>query len=337
MKPQKFFYPILEALDQGCAMRVFWAFGLRCIGVLFALGGIYAFIEILRLSFKAQSGEYIVGGLLFGIAVLGTTALVIQVFFYRARCIDDLPDSRFTVIPIFSIIVRTIGEAYAIVASIIAIGGCLFLWIAKGNPLYLIPGLRAFLPSSPAEATFLGGLVFAGILLPVALAVLMLAYFISESIVVLADIATNMRILRDNWVPEESSAEAPEPLAPSIAPAPRRAGSAKNVQRQHAEHAQDAASPYYAEVNDQYAAELLRQPYQPSPHPAAMPAPVLRQEQYREPLPQLVQQAQQVQQPQTPPPPRELRRKIRIVQRCRNCAAELAPGHTNCRACGAPV
>jgi len=347
MEPQKFFYPVLEALDEGRLWRTVWAVGLRCVGVLIGALGIYAFVELLRQSFQAQATEYTIAGLLLGLALLATAAMILQVFFYRAACIRNLPKSPFTVIPIFSIMLRTAGEVYAILASAVGISGCLFLWISRQNPLYYLLGFRGWLPSVSAEGTFLGGLVFGLTLLLVALVVLILSYFLAESIVVLADIATNMRVLNDRFAPGiVPSGPAPNrPPLPSTGPVqesryqtaqappvPTRGGEWGNnrgygpeaaaLDSQYSRRAPEPAVDTFSGRPAASFAPMSAQPVTRSAPPPPSPAPVYPEARLS-----------------APPAPRVPRSKVRIVQvqRCRQCNAEIAPGTVHCYHCGLAV
>jgi hypothetical protein len=343
MEPQKFFYPVLAALDEGSPMRTAWAIVLRCAGVLIALGGTYAFVEVLRLSFQAPKAEIAIAGLVLAIGILAAVAMILQVFFYRAACIRDLPASRFTVIPIFSLMLRTAGEVYAALAGVTGIAGCLFLWLAGQNPLIMLGEFGALLPGRSVEGTFLGGLIFAFTLLITAIVVLILAYFFAESIVVLADIATNMNILTHHWVPGTQS----PPINP-VAPVQQRKQSRDQVYSRGKVDAQPSYGGYAPQQATQEFNEPVRQEpvvQRQAPAPAhAVEAPQPAAPDYDAP-PQTwpAQQSQApppappIQQNQAPPAARETRSRVRIVQRCRSCGAELSAGTNSCPNCGTAI
>ena len=71
------------------------------------------------------------GGILFAIIILGTTACVAQIYWYRAGSVAALEHSSgYTVIPIFSILSRAGGEAAATGLGGIGVGACIFLWLS---------------------------------------------------------------------------------------------------------------------------------------------------------------------------------------------------------------
>jgi hypothetical protein len=347
---QKFFYPVLESLDEGGVMRTIGAIGLRCVGVLVALGGLLGLVEVLRFSFQANAAEITLAGLVLGLAILGAVAIILQIFFYRADCIRDLPTSRFTVIPIFSIMVRTAGEVYAALTSVIGVAGCLALWLAGRSVLPMLGAFGLLLLSNPSDSSFLGGLAFAFTVLVVAMVVLILSYFFAESIVVLADIATNMNVLTHHWVPETHS-----PSSIPAAPVPQRKQAREQVYSSAPMNAQQSYENYAKQsVEQSYTGRSWRNPESGAPEPPIFnqsppaPAPVSEpprqaaptnvappqsrpEQQYQAPV--APQQSQS--QGQAPTAPREPRTRIRIVQRCRNCGAELASGSASCPSCGA--
>jgi len=187
-----FFYPVLNALNDGKLIRSLVGVALRILAALWILAGIYLLIEMLKIAFRLEN-EGTIGGLLFAVIFVGTVLSVAQIFWYRAGSVDDLRDSPFTVIPIVSILLRTLGESYATLGAAIGVGGCLFIWFAKNNPMWLLGGLGGLLPRSSPEMTFLGGLsflVYAGL---TSFMALILFYFLAESSLVLVEIAQQTR------------------------------------------------------------------------------------------------------------------------------------------------
>jgi hypothetical protein len=190
----RFTHPILDALNDGRIIRQGVAQALRILGVLAAVGGVYLLVVVLKASFQLTT-EGTIGGLILAV-LLGAAALaVLQVLFYRAQTVADLGESPFTVIPILSVVCRTLGEIYALLGVMMGVGGCVFIWFAKADPSYFLDGLRSFFPAIGAEGSFLGGLTFLITMVLVSFAVLLMLYALAESIVVLVDIARNIRRL----------------------------------------------------------------------------------------------------------------------------------------------
>jgi hypothetical protein len=188
-----FFRPVLHALDQGNVIRTAVVFALHTFGVLTVVAGFYFLIEILRLSFQLQT-QGTVGGLVFAIIFAAAIAALFQILFYRAESVRDLGPSPFTVIPIFSILFRTLGETNATFGAAVGVGGCVFIWLSGMSPLRLLGSLGEMLPPV-SGGTFLDGLEFLLLTVVLSFVFLVVFYFLAEAVVVLVDIARNVRLL----------------------------------------------------------------------------------------------------------------------------------------------
>jgi len=112
----------------------------------------------------------------------------------------ELDDSPFTVIPIVSILFRVAGETYTVVALALGLGGCVFTWVSGANPGTLLTAVGGNLgPFAPAVAgetgngPFLDGLVFLAGLAVMAFIALVSFYALAELVVMIVDIAINVR------------------------------------------------------------------------------------------------------------------------------------------------
>ncbi|MGD0015706.1 MAG: hypothetical protein ABSD56_15015 [Bryobacteraceae bacterium] len=221
MSPLSFLYPVLDALSDGRIIRKSMVLALRILGVLAAAGGVYTLVKLLKEIFdRTVPTEVTLGGLVLAILLLAGTACVVQICFYRARSVSRLGESAFTVVPIVSILFRWIGEVYATILATLAVGGCLFLWFAGSGPGMLLGPLRDFAPVSPfnVNSIFLYGLIFLVYVLMAAFVMLVLAYFLAESTLVMVDIALNIRRLVGGPAPAVAGGPA-VPIQPSPAPA----------------------------------------------------------------------------------------------------------------------
>lgn len=190
----RFFRPVLEALDHGDVIRTSVVLALRIFGVLAVLGGLYLLVEILKISFRLPT-QGTTGGLLFAVIFVAAILAQFQIYFYRAESVRNLGESPFTVIPIFSILFRTLGEIYATLGVAVGVGGCLFIWLSGISPLRLLPGAGEIFPSVSGGGTFLDGLVFLLWLSVLSFLSLVVFYFLAEAILVVLDIARNIRLL----------------------------------------------------------------------------------------------------------------------------------------------
>jgi hypothetical protein len=182
--------PVLKSLENGRLVRSWVAIALRVIAILAVVGGLVAAYRALK--YLSQSGST-GGGLLLGVLMVLAVAMMAQIIYYRAGTIARLPDSRFTVIPIVSQMLRCAGEIYAAFALVFGLGGMVFLWITKQSPLDLIGNFAFVVPRAAAGSAgvFVGGLLFLVYTLVAGFVALLLFYAAAEAILALVTIAQN--------------------------------------------------------------------------------------------------------------------------------------------------
>lgn len=186
-----FFYPVLEALNDGRIIRKSVTVVLKVLAVLIALGGVLAALTVLTTALRGTGGMAL-GGILFALLLLGTAACVGQIYWYRAGSVAALEHSKNTVIPIFAILSRAGGEAAATGLGGVGIGACLFLWLSPegaGGVLQSVP----FLAQVPSEGGFLTGILVLVYLALLGFAALIVGYLWAECIMLLVDIERNTR------------------------------------------------------------------------------------------------------------------------------------------------
>ncbi len=188
-----FFYPIIDSLNKGSLIRNVMAFLFRLIGVVSFVGGVYFFFRTIS---YAPDFWFVLLLFLFASA----SFISLQIWFYRAKAILNLEDSEFTVIPIFSNFFRAIGENYALFSITVGVGGTLMLWFSNyGNALR---EFSRYIPFVILDVSFTGGLIFLAITIIIAFLILLIAYFLAENTLVLAQIAKNTRGLQKENVVE---------------------------------------------------------------------------------------------------------------------------------------
>ena len=189
---------VLGALAEGKVIRNAIALVMRIGAVLILLGGLLVVIQILKMSFQISSAMATIGGLMVAALLAVAFFAVAQIYLFRAQSVHDLEDSPFTIIPILSILFRASGEAYAVGAFAFGVGGCLFTWLSGMSPTMLLPGLGGLMPPIPGlnemgGQSFVSGLVFLVTMIIAAFGALVAFYALSELVVVLVDIAINVR------------------------------------------------------------------------------------------------------------------------------------------------
>jgi len=191
---------ILGALAEGSVIRNAIALIMRLGAVLVLLAGLLLVIQILKMSFQIQSATATIGGLLVAVLLAGAAFAIAQIYLYRAQSVHDLEDSPFTVVPILSILFRASGEAYAVGAVSFGVGGCLFTWLSGMSPMLLMSSLGGFMPPIPGMnemggQSFVSGLMFLVVMIAAAFGALVAFYALAELVIVLVDIALNVRRL----------------------------------------------------------------------------------------------------------------------------------------------
>lgn len=192
---------ILNALSQGRVIRRSIAAVLQIGAVLVLVTALVVLVLILKQSFQAgTSAGATVGGIIVALLLAAALFAVSQIYLFRANSVRELDDSPFTVIPIVSILFRVAGETYAVVALALGLGGCVFTWVSGANPGTLLTAVGGNLgPFAPAVAgetgngPFLDGLVFLAGLAVMAFIALVSFYALAELVVMIVDIAINVR------------------------------------------------------------------------------------------------------------------------------------------------
>jgi len=188
--------PVLQALEDGKVLRTLMALFLRLGGVVLALAALYLVIEIVKDALRAQETQVTIAELILALVVLVWGASAFLIYFYRAASVANLGESPFTVIPIFSISFRAVGELYAASLLLFGVGACLFFWFTGRSPSQLLGPLGPALFGMESSAgPFLDGLKMLLLGFLGGFGVLFVFYFLAEFIVVIADIARNVRVL----------------------------------------------------------------------------------------------------------------------------------------------
>jgi hypothetical protein len=198
LKRYLFMRPVLEAIAKGRFFRAVVAGVWRVGAVLLGIGGFFLWIVTWKLVFSLEGGG-IIGGVFYQLFFLVALYMVIHTQWIRAGDVDALPDSEFTVIPIFSIALRCTGEIYAIIVTLLGIGGFFLLTFAGAAAGSILPRDLPF-PFDMALGAgggVVSGLILMGVAFVAAIGVLMLFYFLAEALVVLVQIARDTRSTRE--------------------------------------------------------------------------------------------------------------------------------------------
>jgi hypothetical protein len=192
-----FMQDLLSMFSKGIVFRKVSAVALRVIAVFITIVALVLFILDWKIVFKLPASG-ILGGLIFQMLFVVAIYMVVHTLLIRANEIINLPFSDYTVIPIISIFLKLVGEIYAWFSSLIAVAGGMLIWFAGGYGGYLLRDLMPFLPfAKSGGATFWGGIIFMFTGLLSAFIILMFFYWLSESTLVLVDLANNAKDIRE--------------------------------------------------------------------------------------------------------------------------------------------
>ena len=198
MSPLNFFYPVLDALNDGRVIRRAVGIALQVIAVFTFTAGAIGIITILKFAFASgTSTEATIGGLLYAAIFAAMTISVFQVFRYRAGHIAELGESPFTVMPIMSILFRCVGEVYATILVGFGAGAFVLALFAADAAGFLIGRLDVLpgVPSGSPGVGLLGGLASLALFAVLAFGSLVFFYFLAEVTLVASDVARNIRLL----------------------------------------------------------------------------------------------------------------------------------------------
>ncbi len=211
---------VLRSISNGRFFRNAFSITLKVFAILGVIGALVSWVVMWQGARYIQ-GAAVLGLIVFQALYVVTSYCVFHVVWIRANDIAKLTDSEFVAIPIVAIFVKMIGDDLA----------CLFVGLGVASGVMMWFGVPGFMPRELArlglynlypilgEAT--GGVGFlAGLLLMIACAVwaflvLVTAYFISEQLRVLVDIAINTKSLRSSSQPGiDPSIRAPQMPSP---------------------------------------------------------------------------------------------------------------------------
>ncbi len=178
---------VLELLQQPGFLNKIVAITLRAVGGLIILLSLVAFFNAGKvISNLPASG--MLGGILFLLCYILAIYAVVHTIVIRARNIDDIVQTEFTTFPLVALLLKTFGEVFAAFATLVAIGGGLYVWFTGKSVETILDTIHKFLPSF-SDTSFMGGIQFIvdGVLS--AIGVLVLCYMLAEVVTVFSELA----------------------------------------------------------------------------------------------------------------------------------------------------
>ncbi|MHB8454852.1 MAG: hypothetical protein ACYDDO_09180 [Acidiferrobacterales bacterium] len=178
---------MLELLNQPGFLNKLVAITLRAVGGLIVLLSLVAFFNAGKTIFNLPASG-ILGGILFLFCYILAIYGVVHTLIIRARNIDEIIVTEFTTFPLVALLLKTFGEVFAAFATLVAIGGGLYVWFTGKSVETILDTIHKFLPSF-SDTSFMGGIQFivGGVLS--AMGVLLLCYMLAEVVTVFSEIA----------------------------------------------------------------------------------------------------------------------------------------------------
>jgi hypothetical protein len=190
-------YPLLDALNSGRVIRTTVAWFLTVAAWLVLAGGAAGAILIVKTAFGPSiPNEATIGGLLWAIVFLGVVFAIFQIYRYHVRDLERLGDTRFVITPVAAILLRLVGEQFAVWCAGFGLGGFLLGLLAPAYARVLTSDV-AVMPGVPVITGVgaLGAISFLATSLVVGFAGLLAFYFFSEALGVAADASNQLRRL----------------------------------------------------------------------------------------------------------------------------------------------
>ncbi len=205
--PSIFFMSTLVAwVSRGDFFRRFVSMFLRIAAVLTAIGGALVVITVAVMGFREVYGAGEVLAVLLVLIVMTVSVyMYAHLFWIRSRTVSELPHSHYSAIPVASVLIKLAGEQLAVASIVSGVVGLVVALFAGGYAPYAMGGLGSpSLGFNPFMTMFAGGgAVLGGLGVLIggivgAFLVLIVAYMIAEGIVVLVDMAQDMRLVRES-------------------------------------------------------------------------------------------------------------------------------------------
>ncbi|MDX9759472.1 MAG: hypothetical protein RBU27_09950 [Bacteroidota bacterium] len=217
-----FLRSLLVKLDRGSLLRRINAIMLYLFAAMIVIGLIYVIGKIIGAGGAGEestpaSTEMIIFGIIAIIAILAAIVIEFQIFYLRANLLWNAENSRYGAMQVLSTVVKAYGEG---LTTLVVLGGFLAMiaiWLLGAMVLYWLLPVSGMLPIPLGLADgspFIGGVLVMIDALIVGVVLLTFAHFISESIIVLGDMATQLGPRQDDaqHSPAAPSASGPPPL-----------------------------------------------------------------------------------------------------------------------------
>jgi hypothetical protein len=180
-------------MGKGSFFRQVIASVMRVLGVVgLIVAGVGCVVAIVT-GFEA-SGATGIGGIALGAAWVISAIAALEILFYRGDRTDELPDSGYAVLSVFSQILRAIGEVAAVYGVVMGLGAGFAAWIAD-----------AFVAFGPSG--FVAGVTVFAMSVTVGFVTLFATYFMAECVNLIVNIANNSKRIAVSTSAEHPASE----------------------------------------------------------------------------------------------------------------------------------
>lgn len=152
-----FMKPVLDALADGAWFRKQFAVCVRIAAAVAAVAGLVAFVNAWNFTAQLDAGR-IPGGILYMLSLAAAAYMAVHTMLLRAKDIDALPRTGFTLIPLGAVVALMLGEAYAAACAALALGGGILVWFTGDYAYSILQRVDFFLPPL-GGGTFMSGIV----------------------------------------------------------------------------------------------------------------------------------------------------------------------------------
>ena len=210
---------ILQLLSRGTFFRKMFFYFFRASAVLTALVGLVICAGLIKTVLNLPAIG-VIGGLIFIALTVVAFYAAAHIYWVRAGDIQHLVDAKFTMIPIYAIMVRTVGEVLASFIAVMSVGGFILFLFAPQEAGGMLSGILPMGPLSmmmgrggnsfvEALVVLIGGSIYAVLLLAV-------FYLVAEFVAALAEIAISTGVTASNTTRMLSAAGPPLTVASSV-------------------------------------------------------------------------------------------------------------------------
>jgi len=207
MRKYYFMRQVLAWLDKSGNFSRLIAVTLRTAAVLVIPFSLVVFFKAGKVVFELPASEML-GAILFEVFYVIAIYCVVHALFIRAREIDLLPVQEFSMITLFSVVMKAAGESLAAFIALVSVGGGIYVWFTAKSISTVLSPLPWILPVF-GGTNFMGGIQFmiGGVL--TAIAGLGACYLVSELLLLLARHARRLGTAEPVPVAESVLAEEP--------------------------------------------------------------------------------------------------------------------------------